>query len=514
MVLVANTNKHDYSERTRGTSRSCQLNLLLPQPSRSPPIIMRFLTLIAAMLVFVSLTERVVAAERPNVVLLLVDDLGWADIGCYGSDLHETPHIDALARRGMKFTDGYAAAAICTPTRAAIMAGKYPARLQMTIWHEWAAQGPQQGRKLLPPESVPNLPTTETTLAEVLQGAGYLTAHVGKWHLGTAAYYPEVHGFDINIGATFWGAPATFYHPFRGPWSDGEIRYIPGLGAGKPGDYLTDRLTDAAVKIIEEAGDQPFFLNMAYHTVHTPIEGKPELVERYKKKLRPGMKHRNPSYAAMVQSLDESVGRILATLEEQGIAERTVVIFTSDNGGVVNKTRSGIPTTNIPLRSGKGSLYEGGIRVPWIVHWPGVTTPGSVSPELISSQDLYPTILEIAGCDDRSLWNETVDGTNLVPLFKKTATELERDTLYWHYPHYYPTTTPASAIRQGDWKLVEYFEGMRAELYDLKNDLGEQQDLAANMPGKVNSLRKQLHRWRKSVDAGVPVVNPKYRVKR
>ncbi len=356
---------------------------------------------------------------------------------------------------------------------AAIMSGKYPARVNMTIWHERAAAGPEQGQKLLPPESLANLPHSEFTVAEALKQAGYRTAHIGKWHLGTAAYYPETQGFDINIGGTFWGAPATFYYPFRGAWSDGELRYVPGLEPGKADDYLTDRLTDAALQVIGEAGDEPFFLNMSYHTVHSPIEGKPELVERFKKTMKPGQRHQNPQYAAMVQSLDESVGRILAQLEGQGIAERTLVIFTSDNGGVVNRTRSTIPTTNAPLRSGKGSLYEGGIRVPWIVHWPGVTKPGSVSQQQISSQDLYPTLLEIAGATDQAHWNENVDGVNLVPLFKDPAAELDRDALYWHFPHYYPTTTPVSAVRAGDWKLIEYFEGDRVELYNLRDDLSE-----------------------------------------
>ena len=467
--------------------------------------------LISALSVVAACGDRSVAAEpveRPNIVLLLVDDLGWADIGCYGADLHETPHIDRLATEGLRFSDAYAAAAICSPTRAAIMTGKYPARIPMTIWHERAAAGPEQGRKLLPPKSLANLPHDEITLAEVLQQRGYLTAHIGKWHLGTAGYYPETQGFDINIGGTFWGAPATFFHPFAGAWSDGEPRYVPGLGPGKPEDYLTDRLTDAAVKVIEEAGKRPFFLNMCYHTVHSPIEGKADIVERYRKKLKPGLRHKNPDYAAMVASLDESVGRILETLTRQGIADRTVVIFTSDNGGVVNPVRGQIPTTNAPLRSGKGAMYEGGIRVPLIVDWPGVTPAGAVCNQPVSSEDLYSTILEIAGADDRSQWNAAVDGVDLVPLLKDPSTELPRDALYWHFPHYYPTTTPASAIRAGDWKLIEFFEGDHVELYNLRDDLGEQHDLAKSNPQRATAMRQQLRAWRKAVGAGLPVVNP------
>jgi arylsulfatase A-like enzyme len=286
------------------------------------------------------------------------------------------------------------------------------------------------------------------------------------------------------------------------------MRYVPGLGPGKPGDYLTDRLTDAAVKVIEEAGERPFFLNMCYHTVHSPIEGKEEIAERYRQKLKPGLYHQNPDYAAMVQSLDESVERILAALARQGIAERTVVIFTSDNGGVVNPVRGRVPTSNWPLRSGKGAMYEGGIRVPLIVDWPGVTPAGAVCDRPASSQDLYPTILEIAGADDRKQWNDVVDGVDLVPLLKNPAGEISRDTLCWHFPHYYPTTTPASAIRAGDWKLIEYFEGARVELYNLRNDLGEQHDLAGSNPRQAEMLRRQLRAWRERVGARIPVINP------
>lgn len=446
----------------------------------------------------------------PNFVFILVDDLGWADVGCYGSDLHETPNIDRLAQQGMRFTNAYAAAPVCSPTRASIMTGKFPARLHMTIWYE-ASANPPQNRRLIPPITQGNLPLEQVTTPEVLKETGYFTAHVGKWHLGDAAHYPETQGFDVNIGGTFWGAPATFFYPYAGSnrWG-GEFRYVPHLEFGNKGEYLTDRLTDEALGILDKVKDKPFFLNLCYHTVHTPIEGKPELVEYYKKKVRPGMHHQNYEYAAMVQSLDENVGRIMARLGELGIAERTVVFFFSDNGGFVNKYETRVVTDNYPLRSGKGSLYEGGVREPLIIRWPGVTQAGSIVAEPVSSIDFYRTILDISGLAGDSKHNTEVDGLSLVPLLKNPNATLKREALYWHYPHYYPTTSPVSSIRQGDWKLLEYFEDNRVELYNLKTDIGEQKDLAGQIPEKAQEMRKCLDTWRKAVNAQMPTPNPKY----
>ena len=451
------------------------------------------------------------AAEppRPNIVLLLVDDLGWADVGCYGADLHETVNIDRLAGQSVRFTHAYAAAPVCSPTRAALMTGKHPARLGMTIWRESAAHPPRD-RKLIPPITRGNLELSETTIAEVLHRAGYLTAHVGKWHLGDAAHYPENHGFDINVGGTLWGAPQSFFYPYRGSkWFGRGPRYVPHLEGGRPGEYLTDRLTDEAVGIIERAGDRPFFLHLAYHTVHTPIEAKPPLIERYESRLRPADRHRNPTYAAMVHSLDESVGRILAQLDRQGIAERTAVIFTSDNGGFVNVFQNQVVTSNAPLRSGKGSLYEGGVRIPCMVRWPGRTRPGAVCSEPIVSMDLYPTLLDVAGLEPAAPPSDAgVDGLSLVPLLEGTADRLERDALFWHYPHYYPTTTPVSAIRRGDWKLLEYHEDQHVELYHLEEDPGEKQDRSTARPQLARDLRNRLHAWRERVNAQMPTPNP------
>jgi arylsulfatase A len=452
--------------------------------------------------------ETNASCSCPNFVFILADDLGWADLGCYGSDLHGTPNIDRLARQGMRFTDAYAAAPVCTPTRASIMTGKYPARLHMTIWYE-ASANPPRNRKLIPPVTQGNMPHEQVTIAEVLKDAGYFTAHVGKWHLGDAGHYPQTQGFDVNIGGTLWGAPATFFYPYSGSQRyGGEFRYVPHIEFGSEGEYLTDRLTDEALRVMDKVKDRPFYLNLCYHTVHTPIEGKPKLVEYYKNKVRPGMNHQNCEYAAMVHSLDENVGRILDKLDALGVADRTIVVFFSDNGGYINEFNQKVVTSNYPLRSGKGSLYEGGIRDPLIIRWPGVTKAGSVCSEPVNSIDFYPTFLEMISLAGNLKHNTDMDGLSLVPLLKNPIAKLKRDALYWHYPHYYPTTTPVSAIRQGDWKLLEYFEDNHIELYNLSNDIGEQNNLAEKMPEKAGELRKRLEAWRMAVNAQMPKKKP------
>ncbi len=449
---------------------------------------------------------------KPNVVVILVDDMGWTDLGGYGSDLHQTPHIDRLAEQGMKFTNAYASAAVCTPTRAALMTGKAPARLNMTIWHEYA-KTPTQNAKVIPPITEGNLQHEEVTFAEVLQEAGYRTGHVGKWHLGEASHYPETHGFDFTFGGTFWGAPATFYFPYRGVFgSEDEQRYIPGVDAGEPreGEHLTDRLTDEALKFIDKASGDPFILYMSYCTVHTPIEGKSQIVDLYLQKIREGMRHVNAHYAAMHETLDDNVGRILKKLEEEGVADHTVVILTSDNGGYINEYDGQTVTSNAPLRSGKGALYEGGVRVPLIVHWPGVTTTASVSDEPVTTTDLYPTILDVAGLTGNVEHNKSVDGLSLAPLLENPESSLDRDALYWHYPHYYHTTTPVSAIRRGKWKLLEFLEDGHLELYDLEADIGETQSLAATQSALARELKRKLDAWREEVEAPMPRPNPNY----
>jgi arylsulfatase A len=440
---------------------------------------------------------------KPNVVLILADDLGWTDLACYGSDLHETPHLDRLARRGMKFTQNYSACTVCSPTRAALMTGKYPARLHIT---DWIPGLMPDNPKLLVPDWTKYLPLEETTLADAFKAAGYTTASIGKWHLGTEEYYPTKHGFDLNIAGTDKPAPPSYFAPWK----------IPTLAEGNAGDYLTDRLGEEAAKFIEQAKDKPFFLYLPHFAVHTPIQGRADLVKKYRSKLKPGLTHTNPAYAAMTESLDTAVGRVLSKLDDLKLAERTIVIFTSDNGGR-------IPTTsNKPLRFGKASAYEGGVRVPLIVHWPGVTPPGAVSDVPTITMDLFPTLLEMAGIaaprpDPQRAMSKTGpagrDGISLVPLLRQTGS-ISRAELCWHYPHHQHYqlggATPYAAIRSGDFKLVEFFNDMHVELYDLRKDIGEEQDLAADMPGKADGLRRRLHAWREEIGAQMPTPNPAY----
>ena len=456
-------------------------------------------------------------ARSPNILLITVDDLGWADLGCYGADLHETPNIDAFAETGQIFTHAYAAAAICSPTRAALLTGKSPARLNMTIWRE-AATNTLFDRKLIPPDVSANLPLEEVTLAEALKSAGYVTAHLGKWHVGDGEHFPELQGFDINVGATVWGCPPTFFYPYRGEIYR-SFRFVPGLersvdglyDLNRAGEYLTDRLTDEAISIMERFKKESFFINLSYYTVHTPIEGKKEIVEYYQKKLASGMSHQNAIYAAMVHSLDENMGKLMHKLDELNLADHTVVIFTSDNGGFINEWDGQTVTDNAPLRSGKGALYEGGIRVPTIIRWHGITTPGATSDCPITTQDIYPTLLEMTDLIGDSKQVAAFDGISLIPVLKNPQADLKQRALYWHYPHYYHTTTPVSAIRQGDWKLLEFFEDNHVELYNLKADVGERNNMEKANPEKAKELSQLLNAWRQQVDAPMPHPNPKHK---
>jgi len=452
---------------------------------------------------------------KPNILFILADDMGWADLGCYGADLHETPNIDRFASQSVRFTNAYAMS-VCSPTRATLMTGKHAARLHFTIWAEGAQEGGPKNRKLLEAPSIWNLPHSEVTIAKHLQDAGYLTALVGKWHLGEWQYYPETHGFDVNIGGTNWGAPETFWWPYRGAGYYGnEYRYIPHLEFGKPGEYLTDRLTDEAIKVIDQAGDKPFFVYLAHHAVHTPIEAKADDIKYFDEKYKEGMNHRHTIYAAMNKTLDEDVGRILAHLKERGLDKNTVVIFASDNGGYVGIDKRGsgkdVPVTNnTPLRSGKGALYEGGIRVPLIIHYPGVTPSGATCDEPVILTDMFNTLLGVAGLPQPP---DVKDGMDLAPVLKEPSAKLDREALYFHYPHYYHTTTPVSAIRARDWKLLEFFEDNHLELYNLHDDLSEKHNLAAEMPDKAAALRDKLHAWRDAVDAALPRPNPDFKGK-
>jgi len=448
---------------------------------------------------------------KPNVVFILVDDLGWTDAGCYGSRYYETPNIDRLAQQGVKFTDGYAACAVCSPTRAAVMTGRYPARVGVTDWiHFRDFKGNRtnpneksptdyvggKNKKLLCPPNPFWMELDEITIAEALKPAGYVTCHVGKWHLGPDAWYPDKQGFDFNVGGCDFGQPPTYFDPY----TNKRQGSIPTLEPRKKGEYLTDRESDEAVRFIKEHSDRPFFLYMAHYAVHTPIQGKKELVDKYKAK--PPTNQKNPTYAAMVHSVDQAVGRIMTALDEMEVADNTLVVFTSDNGGLLG------PTDNAPLRSGKGYPYEGGIREPTIVRWPAAVDAGWECSVPVTSVDYFPTICEAAGV--KLPGDRTIDGESIMPLLTQTGS-IERDAIYWHFPHYRrDDVVPYSIVRAGDWKLIKRYEGKRFELFNLRDDLSETTDLSGDMPGKVSELDARLSAWLDSVGAKLPIPNPAY----
>ena len=418
------------------------------------------------------------AHDRPNFVFILIDDMGWSDVGCYGSGFHETPNIDRLAGEGMQFTDAYAACPVCSPTRASIMAGQYPARVGITdfIPGHWRPY-----EKLIVPDNQLFLPPESVTIADALKKRGYSTGYIGKWHLGTQkAHQPGQQGFSWVLGS-----------------------------ARNQGDKRVTAFTDGAIEFIEDNKEKPFFLFLSHHTVHIPLEAPEALVQKYKDKPKPPDGVNNPVYAAMVEHLDNSTGRIPKKLKELKLGDNTVVVFFSDNGGLYQAfggyrgDRSPV-MTNAPLREEKGTLYEGGIRVPLIVRWPGVVEPGSTCGEPVSSVDFYPTLLEIVGAKGEP--GHVRDGESILPLLKQTD-RLERKAIYWHYPHYHHSR-PAGAIRQGKWKLIEFYEDGRLELYNLKDDIGEKNNLAREKPRKAAGLQKKLAGWRKSVGAKMPTPNP------
>ena len=444
-----------------------------------------------------------------NVVIILADDLGWKDLGCYGSEFYETPNLDRLAREGMRFTDAYASACVCSPTRASLLTGKSPARLHLTDWLPGRPDSSLQ--KLHSPKMETCLASMENTLAEALQKAGYATASVGKWHLGKLSEsWPEQHGFDFQIAGSGKGNPGSYFSPYQ----------LPNLSDGPAGEYLTDRLTDEALRFVRQNREKPFLLYLPFYAVHTPLQAKAGLEKKYKEKAATFSKGKqkdfltdlgrevrqvqnHPTYAAMVENMDENVGRLLGELKTLGLEQNTVVIFTSDNGGL--STSEGTPTSNVPLRAGKGWPYEGGVRVPLIVRWPEVTKEGSVCHEPVISADLFPTTLAAAGLGTDG--SEDLDGANLLPVLR--GGKIPERPLFWHYPHYSNQGgAPNGAVRLGEWKLIEWYEDMRVELYNLKLDVSEKKNLAFDKPELVNSLRNRLHEWRQEVNAQMPTDNP------
>ena len=445
---------------------------------------------------------------KPNVVFFLVDDLGYMDIGAYNpKTFYETPNIDSLASTGVKFTNGYAANPVCSPTRYSIMTGKYPSRVDATNWFSGTRSG-----KFNPAPLHSNMPLKELTLAESLKKAGYKTAFLGKWHLGPdPKFWPENQGFDINVGGHNRGSPpGGYFSPYKNP----RLKNL------KDGEYLTDRLAQEAIDIIDDyhSHKEPFLVYLSFYNVHTPLQAPKELVDKYKTKSQsisgeefgpeeqvwPGAKKRNvrilqkhPTYAAMVQKMDEAVGKVLSKLKELGIEKETIVCFTSDNGGL--STSEGSPTSNLPLRGGKGWLYEGGIREPFIIRYPD-KFKASVSDVPVISTDFYPTILDLANIKLKP--NQHIDGVSLMPILKSDKGEIEREAIYWHYPHYSNQGGfPGGAIRINNFKLVERYEDGKTHLYDLNKDLGELNDIAESHRDKVTTMQKKLHDWYKQVDA-------------
>lgn len=445
-----------------------------------------------------------------NIVLILVDDLGWMDLSCQGSNYFQTPRIDSLAEQGMRFTDAYAACAVCSPTRAAVMTGRWPSRLGVTDWIRARFQRPSKvtpkanptayvggpKRKLLCPPNPFWMEHDEITIAEMLKEEGYATCHIGKWHLGDPQWYPTSQGFDVNIAGCDIGQPPSYFDPYH------HVRYgFDGqLAPRKNGEFLSHREGDEAKRFIHQNKDRPFFLYYCPYAVHTPIQAIDEVAAKYR---RDGKNEVNAKYAAMVESVDDAVGSILDALQETGTDDRTLVIFTSDNGGLKG------PTDNSPLRSGKGYPYEGGIRVPLIARWPNVVAAGSTCNQPVSSVDLWPTIREATQVTPSP--EHDVDGLSLVELMKSEATvKLDRQFIHWHFPHYRHAPGPYSVIRSGDWKLIKWYEG-QMELYNLKDDLAERVDLSDTRPKKRQELDAVLTEELERLGAKLPRPNPDFR---
>jgi arylsulfatase A-like enzyme len=444
-----------------------------------------------------------------NFVFFLIDDFGWADLAANNPHcFYDTPNLDRLARSAMNFTNGYAANPVCSPTRYSIMTGKYPSRVDATNWFS----GTRSGR-FNPAPLNDRMAAGEVTLAEALNEHGYKTAFLGKWHLGPSEpYWPENQGFDENVGGWSVGSPrGGYFAPFNNP----------RLGEYPTGKHLPEALTDEAVRLLEDYKDDLFLLYLAFYSVHTPLQGRDDLVQKYQARRarvladderefgpeeqvwptsnerRVRIRQAHATYAAMVEAMDQQIGRVLDKLDALNLADNTAVILMSDNGGL--STSEGSPTANLPLRGGKGWLYEGGIREPFLIRWPGVAEPGSICDVPVISTDFYPTLLDMAGLPLKD--EQHLDGVSLVPLLSG-ATSLDRDAIFWHYPHYSNQGGfPGGAVRMGDWKLVERFEDGRVHLYDLALDVGEREDVAARHPDRVAMMREKLHAWYKEVDA-------------
>lgn len=452
------------------------------------------------LLVVLLTAPSLAASDKPNIVFFFIDDLGWSDLGFMGSEFYETPNIDRLASEGMVFKSAYANAPNCAPSRACLMSGKYTPRHGIYTVGD-PVRGNHKFRRLEPTPNKTVLDNGFITIAEALKTNGYTTASMGKWHLGKD---PTTQGFDVNIAGREWGSPSGggYHSPYR----------YPNLVQEEKGEYLVDRLTREAEKFIEENKNNPFFLYLTHYAVHTPLQGRKDLTEKYRNKPKT-KHHKNAKYAAMIESVDHSVRDVLQKLKALNLDDNTIVIFFSDNGG------HSPATSNHPLRGAKGMLYEGGIREPMIVKWPGVTKPGSQCNEPVIGIDFYPTLLDATNTPKPNQYE--LDGVNLTKLLRDPEASLNRKAIFWHFPCYLQgkgdpaggpfRTTPAGAIRMGEWKLIEWFETGRLELYNLANDIGEQTELSKTHPDKLAELHTEMKRWRTTVSAPVPTTpNPRY----
>jgi len=449
--------------------------------------------------------------DPPKILLIVVDDLGWSDLHCYGNQWVETPNIDQLAAEGIRFTQAYASCTVCSPTRAALMTGKNPVAVNITDWipgHQDARGGPRSNEKFIVPRINQELQLQELTLAEILSEAGYETASIGKWHLGGEGFLPTDQGFHLNVAGYRKGSPPSYYYPYA---REGREDIISPLALTGDSLYLTDRLTREAIAFMSLERDAPFFLYLPFYNVHTPLEGRPDLVKKYEGKLASRESdsiRRNPHFLAMTEAVDENVGRIVQFLEEQEMKENTLVVFTSDNGGLLRRGRQDDgfirASWNHPLREGKGTLYEGGLRIPAIIYWPSYIKGNRLSEEIIISTDLYPTLAEAAGLKVQ----HPIEGVSLLGHLI-SGEEVDRESLYWHYPHYH-IGMPGGVIREGNFKLLEYFEDGKLELYDLSNDLSETTNLAGKFPEKAEAMLEELQSWRRENKASMPTANPGY----
>ncbi len=449
---------------------------------------------------------------KKNVLFILVDDLGWKDLGCYGSTFYETPNIDRLASQSAVFTNAYTPNPVCSPTRAALMTGKHPSRIGIT---DWIPGDDPKDRKFLGPSDFNQLPLQEVTLAETLKESDYKTFFAGKWHLGGEGYFPENQGFDINKGGHHMGQPPGGYYS---PYSN------PKLSDGPDGEYLTDRLTDESMAFLDENGQDPFLLYLAYYTVHTPIQANRKHLAKFQEKRRGRsdnlvlkdqegkgqtvQNQNNAEYASMVYSLDENVGRLLDKLDELGIADNTLIILTSDNGGLTTTVKEWTSPTSVrPLRAGKGWAYEGGIRVPLIIKKPKNKT-GKTIDTPVTSMDLFPTILDILSLKLKPKLH--IDGLSLNPVLENKQDEVH-DVLFWDYPHYHTSGwTPGKAIRKGDWKMIYFYDNDIYELYNLKQDISEQNNLVEQYPEKVEELQRELDKIGEELGTVSPTTNPRW----